>query len=73
MDRIENLWTFVAVAVRRLMHDDDEVLAEMRRAPQPIEGHIRIKLPTPMAGGLHGRCAGADFQEQFPLVSLDSL
>lgn len=57
-------------SVRRLMHDFDEVLAEMRQAPQSIEGQIRIKVPTPMAVAYMGD-ALAEFQQQYPLVSLD--
>src|SRR5262249_9770352 len=33
---------------RRLMNDYDEVFAEMSRSRQPIEGDIRIKVPTSM-------------------------
>src|SRR4029453_11342110 len=35
-------------SARRLMHDYDEVLAEMRDSRQQIEGTIRIKVPTSM-------------------------
>jgi DNA-binding transcriptional LysR family regulator len=57
-------------SVRRLMHDYDEVLAEMRQAPQQVEGHIRVKVPTPMAVAYLADML-AEFQQQFPLVSLD--
>jgi DNA-binding transcriptional LysR family regulator len=57
-------------SARRLMHDYDEVLAEMRQSSQPIEGHIRIKVPTPIAVAYMADTL-AEFQEQFPLVSLD--
>ena len=59
-------------AARRLMHDHDEVFAEMRQSSQPIEGHVRIKLPTPIAVAYMAHTL-AEFQEQFPRVSLDVL
>jgi DNA-binding transcriptional LysR family regulator len=57
-------------SARRLMHDHDEVFAEMRRSSQPIEGHVRVKLPTPIAVAYMAHTL-AEFQEQFPRVSLD--
>ena len=57
-------------SARRLMQDYDEVFAEMRHSPQPIEGHIRIKVPTPIAVAYMAETL-AEFQEQFPLVTLD--
>jgi DNA-binding transcriptional LysR family regulator len=57
-------------SARRLMHDYDEVFAEMSHSPQPIEGHIRIKVPTPVAVAYMAETL-AEFQQQFPLVSLD--
>jgi len=57
-------------SARRLMHDYDEVLAEMRHSPQQIEGNIRIKVPTSLTVGYLAETL-AEFQQQFPLVSLD--
>jgi DNA-binding transcriptional LysR family regulator len=57
-------------SVRRLMYDYDEVLADMGHAAQPIEGHIRIKVPTPMAVAYMAD-ALAEFQQQYPRVSLE--
>ena len=57
-------------SARRLMHDYDEVLAEMRHPRQQIEGNIRIKVPTSMTVGYLAETL-AEFQQQFPLVSLD--
>jgi DNA-binding transcriptional LysR family regulator len=57
-------------SARRLMHDYDEVLAEMRHSRQQIEGNIRIKVPTSMTVGYLAETL-AEFQQQFPLVSLD--
>jgi len=57
-------------SARRVMHDYDEVLAEMSRSRQQIEGNIRIKVPTSMTVG-HLAESLAEFQQQFPLVSLD--
>jgi len=42
----------------------------MSRAPQQVEGHIRIRVPTPMAIGFLAETL-AKFQRQHPLVSLD--
>ena len=42
---------------RRLIHDYDEVFAEMSHSPRQVEGHIRIRVPTPMAIALHGGSA----------------
>ena len=55
---------------RRLIHDHDEVLAGMGRSPQQIEGNLRIKVPTPLAIAHMGEVL-VNFQQQFPLVSLD--
>ena len=57
-------------SARRLIHDYDQVFAEMSHAPQQIEGHIRIKVPTPMAVAFMAGTL-AKFQRQFPRVSLD--
>ena len=57
-------------SARRLMNDYDEVLAEMSHSRQQIEGSIRIKVPTSMAVGYLAETL-AEFQQQFPLVSLD--
>jgi DNA-binding transcriptional LysR family regulator len=57
-------------SARRLVHDYDEVFAVMRYAPQQVEGHIRIRAPTPMAVGFLGETL-ASFQRQYPRVSLD--
>jgi len=57
-------------SARRLMHDYDEVFAEMSHSQQQIEGSIRIKVPTSMTVGYLAETL-ADFQQQFPLVSLD--
>jgi DNA-binding transcriptional LysR family regulator len=57
-------------SARRLMHDYDEVLAEMRHSRQQIEGNIRIKVPTAMTVGYLAETL-AEFQQQSPLVSLD--
>lgn len=57
-------------SARRLMHDYDEVLAEMSQSPNQIEGNLRIKVPTSMTVGYLAETL-ADFQQQFPLVSLD--
>jgi DNA-binding transcriptional LysR family regulator len=55
---------------RRLVHDYDEVLAEMSHSPREIEGHLRIRAPTPMAIAF---MAGtfARFQRAYRGVSLD--
>jgi DNA-binding transcriptional LysR family regulator len=55
---------------RRLIHDYDEVFAEMSHSPRQVEGHIRIRVPTPMAIGFMAE-ALAKFQRQYPRVSLD--
>jgi DNA-binding transcriptional LysR family regulator len=55
---------------RRLIHDYDEVFAAMSHSPRQIEGHIRIRVPTPMAIGFMAD-ALANFQGQYPRVSLD--
>jgi DNA-binding transcriptional LysR family regulator len=52
------------------MQDYDEVLAEMSHSRQQIEGNIRIKVPTSMTVGYLAETL-AEFQQQFPLVSLD--
>ena len=57
-------------SARRLMQDYDEVFAEMSHSPQQIEGNIRIKVPTSMTVGYLAETL-AEFQQQFPLVSLD--
>jgi len=57
-------------SARRLMHDYDEVLAEMSHSRQQIEGNIRIKVPTSMTVGYLAETL-AEFQQRFPLVSLD--
>src|SRR5262249_1400766 len=57
-------------SARRLMHDYDEVLAEMSHSPEQIEGNIRIKVPTSMTVGYVAETL-AEFRQQFPLVSLD--
>jgi DNA-binding transcriptional LysR family regulator len=57
-------------SARRLMHDYDEVLAEMRHSRQQIEGNIRLKVPTSMTVGYLAETL-AEFQQQFPLVCLD--
>jgi len=55
---------------RRLIHDYDEVFAEMSHSPRQVEGHIRIRVPTPMAIGFMAE-ALAKFQRLYPRVSLD--
>jgi len=55
---------------RRLIHDYDEVFAEMSHSPRQVEGHIRIRVPTPMAIGFMAE-ALAKFQRQYTRVSLD--
>jgi DNA-binding transcriptional LysR family regulator len=55
---------------RRLIHDYDEVFAEMSHSPRQVEGHIRIKVPTPMAIAFMAETL-AKFQRQYPRVSLD--
>ena len=55
---------------KRLIHDYDEVFAEMSHSPRQVEGHIRIRVPTPMAIGFMAQ-ALAKFQRQYPRVSLD--
>ena len=55
---------------RRLIHDYDEVFAEMSHSPRQVEGHIRIRVPTPMAIAFMAD-ALAKFQRQYPRVSLD--
>jgi DNA-binding transcriptional LysR family regulator len=55
---------------RRLIHDYDEVFAEMSHSPRQVEGHIRVRIPTPMAIGFMA-AALAKFQRQYPRVSLD--
>src|SRR5256714_3728197 len=55
---------------RRLIFDYDEVFAEMSHSPRQVEGHIRIRVPTPMAIGFMAQ-ALAKFQRQHPRVSLD--
>ena len=57
-------------SARRLMHDYDEVLAEMSPSPHQIEGNIRIKVPTSMTVAYLAETLAA-FQQQFPLVNLD--
>jgi len=57
-------------SARRLIHDYDEVFAEMSQSPQHVEGHIRLKVPTPMAIAFMAETL-ARFQRQYPLVSLD--
>ena len=57
-------------SARRLVHDYDGVFAQMSYAPQQVEGHIRIRVPTPMAVGFLGGTL-ARFQKQYPRVSLD--
>jgi DNA-binding transcriptional LysR family regulator len=57
-------------SARRLIRDYDQVFAVMSRSPQHIEGHIRIRVPTPMAISFMGETL-ATFQRQHPLVSLD--
>src|SRR5262249_18068317 len=57
-------------SARRLIHDYDEVFAEMSHAPQHIEGHMRIKVPTPMALAFMAETL-ARFQLQHPRVSLE--
>jgi DNA-binding transcriptional LysR family regulator len=57
-------------SARRLMHDYDEVFAEMSHSPHQIEGNIRIKVPTSMTVGYLAETL-AEFQLEFPLVSLD--
>jgi DNA-binding transcriptional LysR family regulator len=56
--------------VRRLVHDSDELFAGMSHSNEQVEGQIRIKVPTPMAVGFMADML-AEFQQQFPLVSLD--
>jgi len=55
---------------RRLIHDYDEVVAGMSQSPREIEGHLRIRAPTPMAIAF---MAGtfARFQRAYRGVSLD--
>ena len=60
---------YVAQA-RRLIHDYDEVFAEMSHSPRQVEGHIRINVPTAMAVGFMADTI-AKFQRQYPHVSLD--
>ena len=55
---------------RRLIHDYDEVFAEMSHSPRQVEGHIRIRVPTPMAIAFMADTL-AKFQRQYPRVSLD--
>ena len=55
---------------QRLIHDYDEVFAKMSHSPRQVEGHIRIRVPTPMAVGFMAD-ALAKFQRQYPRVSLD--
>ena len=55
---------------RRLIHDYDEVFAEMSHSPRQVEGHIRIKVPTAMAIAFMAEGL-AKFQRQYPRVSLD--
>jgi DNA-binding transcriptional LysR family regulator len=55
---------------RRLIFDYDGVFAVMSYSPQQVEGHIRIRAPTPMAVGFLGETF-ARFQRQYPRVSLD--
>jgi len=55
---------------RRLIFDYDQVFAEMSHSPRQVEGHIRIRVPTPMAIGFMAE-ALAKFQRQYPRVSLD--
>ena len=55
---------------RRLIHDYDEVFAEMSHSPRQVEGHVRIKVPTAMAVGFMADTL-AKFQRQYPRVSLD--
>ena len=55
---------------RRLIHDYDQVFSEMSHSPRQVEGHIRIRVPTPMAIGFMAE-ALAKFQRQYPRVSLD--
>ena len=55
---------------RRLIHDYDEVFAEMSHSPRQVEGHIRIKVPTAMAVAFMADTL-AKFQRQYPRVSLD--
>jgi len=55
---------------RRLIHDYDEVFAEMSRSPRQVEGHVRIRVPTTMAIAFMAQ-ALAKFQRQHPRVSLD--
>ena len=57
-------------SARRLMHDYDEVLAQMGHSPDKIEGNIRINVPTSMTVG-HLAETLADFQLEFRLVSLE--
>jgi DNA-binding transcriptional LysR family regulator len=57
-------------SARRLIYDYDEVFAVMSHSPQQVEGHIRIRVPTPMAIAFMGETL-ARFQRQYPLVSLD--
>jgi len=57
-------------SARRLVHDYDEVVAEMSNSPTHIEGHIRIKVPTSMAVAFMAETL-ARFQRQHPQVSLD--
>jgi DNA-binding transcriptional LysR family regulator len=57
-------------SARRLVHDYDDVFAEMRQSSQPIEGHIRIKVPTPIAVAYMAYTL-ADFLEEFARVTLD--
>jgi DNA-binding transcriptional LysR family regulator len=67
---LTELGTRYLSSARRLMHDYDEVFAEMRCSAPPIEGHIRIKVPTPIAVAYMADTL-AEFQEQFPRVTLD--
>jgi DNA-binding transcriptional LysR family regulator len=57
-------------SARRLVHDHDMMFAVMNYAPQQVEGHIRIRAPTPMAVGFLGETF-ARFLKQYPRVSLD--
>jgi DNA-binding transcriptional LysR family regulator len=49
---------------RRLIHDYEEVFAAMSHSPRQVEGHIRIRVPTPMAIGFMAE-ALAKFQRQY--------
>jgi len=67
---VTDLGTRYLPTARRLMNDYDEVFAEMSRSRQPIEGDIRIKVPTSMTVAYLAETL-AEFQQQFPLVNLD--